>query len=148
MSIELLTIGQLSRLYSGLKENSDKNDISSYFGLHHGMFQSWFHALTYARNICAHHSRLWNRDFAIQADIPKKFLPLPWIGLKNNNNRRCFYLLCILKYFLQTVNPQGHFKQRLLDLLAAHANVPIRFLGIPTDAQGNLVNWQAEPLWS
>ncbi|MEX2231633.1 MAG: Abi family protein [Cyclobacteriaceae bacterium] len=148
MSIELLTIGQLSRLYSGLKHNSDKYDIATYFGLHHTLLQSWFHTLTYVRNICAHHSRLWNREFAIQPDIPKKALPLPWISLKHNNNRRCFYSLCILKYLLQTVNPGGHFKQRLLALLQEHPTVPVQFLGIPTDPEGKLINWQTEPLWS
>ncbi|MDE6380839.1 MAG: Abi family protein, partial [Muribaculaceae bacterium] len=23
--------------------------------------ESWLHAIVYVRNICAHHSRLWNR---------------------------------------------------------------------------------------
>lgn len=148
MSIELLTIGQLSRLYSALKNNADKNDIATYFRLHHTLMQSWLHAITYVRNICAHHSRLWNREFAIQPDIPKKTLPLPWLTFKTTNNRRCFYFLSILKYLLQTVNPTGHFKQRLVDRIQEHKTVPIQFLGIPTDGKGALIDWQAEQLWS
>lgn len=147
MSIEILTIGQLSRLYSGLKNNSDKNNIAAYFGLHYTLLQSWFHSLTYVRNICAHHSRLWNRDFAIQPDIPKKAPLLPWINLGNNNNRRCFYFLCIVKYLLQTVNPTGHFRQRLLTLIASHSSAPIQYLGLPTNPNGTVANWQDEPLW-
>lgn len=148
MSIELFTIGQLSRLYSALKNNADKNDLAGYFGLHHTIMQSWLHAITYVRNICAHHSRLWNRELAIQPDVPKKQLPLPWLVMKKNNNRRCFYFLSILKYFLQTINPAGRFRYRLVDLIDQHPRVPIQFLGIPTDAEGNLVDWQNEPLWS
>lgn len=71
MSIELLTIGQLSTLYSGLRNNNDKSDIADYFGLHRDVFQSWFHALAYVRNLCAHHSRLWNRDLSVRPNIPR-----------------------------------------------------------------------------
>ncbi|WP_438590204.1 Abi family protein [Duncaniella muris] len=28
-------------------------------------FNSWLHTINYVRNICAHHARLWNRDFNI-----------------------------------------------------------------------------------
>ena len=149
MSIELLTIGELSRLYVALKNNNDKNDIANYFGLHYVLMESWLHAITYARNICAHHSRLWNREFAIQPFIPRKQPKLPWItfNITPNNSGRCFYFLCVLKYLLQTINPTGHFKQRLVDLIKQHPGVPIQFLGIPTDGKGSLINWAAEPLW-
>jgi abortive infection bacteriophage resistance protein len=148
MCIELLTIGQLSRMYSALKNNSDRNDIAQYFGLHYTLLESWFHALTYVRNICAHHSRLWNREFAIQPNMPKNNLALPWLTIKKISNSRSFYFLCILKYLLQTVNPQGHFKQRLISLIDEPSTIPIQFLGIPTVADGTMVNWQAEALWS
>lgn len=139
MSIELLTIGQLSLLYKAIKSNTDRKDISDYFSLHHTVFQSWLHTITYVRNICAHHARLWNRDFAIQPDIllrPR----LPWINLNYNNNRRCYYFLCSLKYLLQTVNPNERFEDRLKDLIHKHPNIPIQFIGFPK-------NWLIEPLW-
>lgn len=147
MCVELFTLGQLSRLFTALNHNSDKAGIANYFGLHHRLFHSWIHALNYGRNLCAHHSRLWNRDFAIQPEIPYKSLPLPWIDLSFNNNRRCFYFLCVVKYFLQTINPGGHFKDKVEALVNAYPNVPIQLLGIPTDNNGKLVNWKVEPLW-
>lgn len=148
MCIELLTIGELSRLYAGLKDNADKKEVANYFGLHHTLFESWLHALTYVRNICAHHSRLWNREFGIQPNVPKKNkLPLPWLSAKGISNSRCFYFMCVLKYFLQTINPDGHFKNRLITLFQEHPTVPIQFLGIPTTAAGELIDWQNEPVW-
>lgn len=147
MCIELLTVGQLSRLYAGLKNNADKNDIAKHFGLHYTLFESWLHALIYVRNICAHHSRLWNREFGIQPNVPKKDkMPLPWLNAKGVSNSRCFYFLSVLKYFLQTVNPDGHFKQRLTELIEKHPTVPIQFLGIPT-TEGALIKWEDELLW-
>nr|WP_245153128.1 Abi family protein [Xanthomonas oryzae] len=34
------------------------------------MLKSWLHALTSIRNICAHHSRLWNRELGIRPELP------------------------------------------------------------------------------
>ena len=143
MVIELLSFGQLSRLIQGLKDVNDKRPVANHFGLHHTIFESWMHSLNYGRNLCAHHCRFWNRDFVIQPVIPAKTLALPW--LENiNDNRRCFYLLSIIKYFLQTVNPEGHFKEKFLELISKYPIVPIRYMGIPPA----LVDlWQKEPLW-
>ena len=147
MVVELLTIGELSRLYSGLKNNDDKRKVADYFSLHHTIFESWLHTLTYARNLCAHHCRFWNRDFVIQPEIPKKSLKLAWLSHPNIINRRSFYFLCLIKYFLQTVNPGSHFKQRLFGVMDKYPNTPIQFMGIPTDNFGKLIDWQQEPLW-
>jgi abortive infection bacteriophage resistance protein len=147
MSIELLTIGQLSRLFTAIKDNKDRKDIAAFFGLHHTVFTSWLHAITYVRNICAHHSRLWNREFAIKPEIllkPQK----PWMQANfNNNNDRCFYFLSTLKYLLGSANPKNHLKNKLTTLIRKYPTVPIRFLGIPSDANGNPINWGDEPLW-
>ena len=147
MSMELLTMGQLSRLFAGLKDNADKSGISTYFGLHHNVMTSWLHTMTYVRNICAHHSRLWNRDFGVRPDLlmkPSK----PWMTTSfRRNNHRCFYFLCTLKYLLFAANPTNHFRDRLEALFRKFQDVPVRFLGIPTDRAGNHIAWQNEPLW-
>jgi len=149
MSVELLTIGQLSRLYKALDSNTDKKAIANFFGLHHTVFTSWLHTLVYVRNICAHHSRLWNRDFAIKPDVlrrPQK----DWISSSiNSNNNRTFYFLCLLKYLLQSANPTNHLKQKLNSLFEKYPNAPIQFMGIPTLADNvTPIDWRNEPLWS
>jgi len=146
MCLELLTMGELSHLYLGLKNNSDKKRIADFFEVHHNVFTSWLHALTYIRNICAHHSRLWNRDLAIEPDILLKLIG-KWINLPFQNNKRMFYFICILRYMLLRANPGNSLKDKLNALFLKHPNVPIKFLGIPSDGKGNLLNWQNEPLW-
>jgi len=112
MCLELLTIGELSHLYRGLKNNSDKKRIADFFDVHHTVFTSWLHTITYARNICAHHSRLWNRDFAIEPD--KLLKPVGnWISKPFENNKRTFYFICVLKYLLQRANPGNSLKTKL-----------------------------------
>lgn len=146
MCFELLTIGELSHIYRGLKNNSDKKRIADFFDVHPTVFTSWLHTITYVRNICAHHSRLWNRDLAIE---PEKLLKAKgnWIGKPFENNKRVFYFLCILRYMLLRANPDNHMKQKVENLFVKYPTVPIKYLGIPSDGNGNLFDWQNEPLW-
>lgn len=147
MCFELLTIGEMSHIFRGLKNKDDKTRIVSEFNLHHSVFTSWLHSLTYVRNICAHHSRLWNKDLAVEPARLQK--PIGnWVGNSyNQNNKRVFYFLCLLKYFLTKVNPNNSLKEKLIALFEKYSNVPIKYIGIPSDGSGNLLNWQNEPLW-
>jgi abortive infection bacteriophage resistance protein len=146
MCFELLTIGELSHIYRGLKNNADKKRIADFFEVHPTVFTSWLHTLTYVRNICAHHSRLWNRDLAIE---PEKLLKPKgnWINKPFENNKRVFYFLCTLRYMLLRANPGNSMKQKLENLFNKYPTVPIKFLGIPSDGKGNLLDWKNEPLW-
>lgn len=147
MCMELLTMGELSRLYVGLKQNRDKQEVADFFGLHHTVFTSWLHTLTYVRNLCAHHARLWNREFAIKPDIllkPKG----KWLQSAYNINQRTFYFLSILKYLLIAANPNNHLTNKLELLFLKYPNIPIKFMGIPSGIDGVMLNWKDEPLWS
>ncbi len=146
MCFELLTIGEMSNIYRGLSSKVDKKRIASFFDLHPTVFISWLHSLTYVRNICAHHARLWNKELAIKPEL----LLNPtgdWISILFNNNKRLFYFLCVLKYLLLRANPGNNLKVKLENLFAKYSTVPIKYLGIPTDGTGNMLNWQDEPLW-
>ena len=146
MCLELLTIGELSRVYSGLRQNKDKQDIAGFFELHSTVFTSWLHTLTYVRNICAHHARLWNREFAIKPEIlikPKR----KWVQVNYSNNHRTFYFLCTLKYLLWGANPNNHLTTKLNSLFQKYPKIPIRLLGIPSDKDYKLFDWKEEPLW-
>tara|TARA_R110001599_G_scaffold221395_4_gene419998 strand:+ start:12825 stop:13775 length:951 start_codon:yes stop_codon:yes gene_type:complete len=146
MCLELLTMGELSHIYRGLRNNSDKKRIADFFDVHHSVFISWLHTLTYVRNLCAHHSRLWNRDLAIE---PNRLLKArgPWLSADFQNNKRTFYFICVLKYLLMRANPGNHLKEKLIALFEKYPKVPIQYLGIPSDSEGNIKNWQNEPLW-
>jgi abortive infection bacteriophage resistance protein len=148
MSLELLTIGELSRLYTALRQNSDRQAIADFFHLPHTVFTSWLHTFVYVRNICAHHSRLWNREFAIKPDVLQN-PRLPWIQPAfNTNNHRTFYMLFILKYLLASANPEYNFKEKLENLFLKYPKVPIQFMGIPTSDGSSLIDWKNEKIWS
>lgn len=150
MMLELATFGSLSMLYSNLKDTHDRRNVAHYFGLDDTTLASWLHCIAYVRNICAHHSRLWSRVMRISPNIP--LTPLnPWIftttvpaltagdpPVKINN--RTYYLLSMIVYLLETVNPNNSFKTRLYKLFRKYKMVDVRAMGFPT-------GWEDEPLW-
>ncbi len=62
MSLEVVSMGLLSKLFENLKKSNEKIAIAKAFGLPTVfILESWMHSLSHLRNVCAHHCRLWNR---------------------------------------------------------------------------------------
>jgi abortive infection bacteriophage resistance protein len=65
MLTELMSFGQLSRMTEGCKKSLRKQ-IGRDFDLPQSKLTSWMENLTYVRNLCAHHSRIWNREISLK----------------------------------------------------------------------------------
>lgn len=139
ITMEVTSFGTLSMMYKGLKGGQSKRALANYYGLSDTVLESWLHAIVYIRNICAHHSRLWNRSLRIRPLIPRRSNH-PFL-LNQTANNRVFYVLSVILYLLQTVNPQNSFAKRVSNLLEKYPFVDARAMGFPR-------NWQDEPLWS
>lgn len=137
--LEITSFGSLSKLYKNLIPGGIKRNISDHFGLSDNVFSTWLHSIVYLRNVCAHHSRLWNRTIRI---TPKK--PLnprkQWLTVTLAKSDKTFFILSMIVYLLQTVNPTNTFVVRFKKLLSDYPNIDVRALGFPTD-------WVQEPLW-
>lgn len=60
-AIEILSFGQVSRFFDSLTRANQKV-VARGLGIRQDqLLPSWLEFLSYIRNICAHHSRLWNR---------------------------------------------------------------------------------------
>ena len=144
MLTEVMSFGALSFFYKGLKNDQkagveDKKAVSDYFGLHHKRLGDWLHTLTYVRNVCAHHSRLWNRELAIR---PDKVKDKNWLPPVTPRNDRLFYVLLILRYLLKASGNGEDWATEVSKLLKPFAQIPSYRLamGIPED-------WSNHPLW-
>jgi len=151
MILEISSFGNLSNIYSNLKPGLDKRAIANFYGLSDTAFASWLHSLTYVRNICAHHSRLWNKRMSIRPLAPRrprdKFLtnttlpnPNPNRGSILNNNST-YYLMSMIIYLLKTINPENTFKEKFYQLLKKYKSVDVKAMGFPSD-------WKTEELWN
>lgn len=139
MTFEITSFGTLSMLYSALNPGKLKRDVATSFGLSDKVFQSWIHSIVYLRNVCAHHSRLWNRDLRIQPIRPRNTRN-PWLSNDQIRNDKTFFILSMLLYLLNTINPKHTFVSRLKELLTKYPNSDVRAMGFPE-------NWQEEPIW-
>ena len=138
MTFEVSSFGTLSMMYRWLKAGHARRKVARFYGLTDTIMESWLHAIVYVRNICAHHSRLWNRRLSINALVPRR-THLPFIDIPADT-KRVYYIMSILLYFLQAVNPQNTFAARFRSLLGKYPNVDVSAMGFPSD-------WQDEKLW-
>lgn len=139
ITMEITSFGALSILYKNLKPGKEKREIAHYFGLPDSVFETWIHSIVYLRNVCAHHTRLWNRAMSIRPQIPRN-PHKQWIVNTSIANNKTYFILCMIIYLLQTVNPKSTLKQKFKILLAEYPNVAPKAMGFPND-------WQEEKLW-
>ena len=149
MVAETLTLGSLSKLYEGLRDNATRNAVAGVYGVNEAVLVSWLRSLTYLRNLCAHHSRLWNRDFAIKPLVAHKLgtllAPFPKTlpdgrTIQVQPPSRFYALAVVLFDFLTVVSVGTVWNERLATLLDSHAFVDPMAMGFPT-------NWKTEVFW-
>ena len=134
MTIELLPLGTWSIVYKNLKNRSDKKRISDVFKLSPLDLESWLHVLTYIRNLCAHHSRLWNRHFTLRPKQSDEY------GKYFNPNTTFAAQAAMIHLLLKIVSPQSSWTSRLYELINNHSF-------IYPEKMGFTKNWQDDPFW-
>jgi abortive infection bacteriophage resistance protein len=139
MISEIISFGMLCGIYNNLNSASLKKKVANCFELSFPVFSSWILVLANLRNLCAHHSRLWNRDMPVLPTEPKN-PAFPWIDSSTTDMKRIYYRICIIKYLLFTVSPNNTFTEKLESLLAQYPTIDSKAMGFPA-------NWQTEPLW-
>ncbi|MAS24459.1 MAG: abortive phage resistance protein [Oceanospirillaceae bacterium] len=143
IACEVWDFGCMSRLFAGLK-NEHQDMISNRYGIKNGgVFASWLRSLNYLRNVCAHHSRLWNRNIIDQPQKPAKTETLAFLHAWDDGRlvARPFLLFCIIHHLLQTINPTTSWWERLSNLLnefPLNGDEP----ALSLDALGTITGWQ------
>lgn len=135
---EVMSLGLLSRWYNSLKPAPTRRAIAGVYGVDEKVLQSWMHHLSLVRNICAHHSRLWNREFTITPNLPKTkpaYLSVEFIP----GSRKIYNTLVILLHGMDTVAGQHHWRPRMKELLAKH-RISAGEMDFPLD-------WQQRAIW-
>lgn len=137
MATEIMTFGCLLTFYRGATSDV-RRAVAAELGIHDTVLESWLLTFNTARNICAHHARLWNRQLGIKPKIPER--NPEWHHPVEVPNERIFGILTISRYCLARLAPEDHWPDRLRALLAEHPQVPGRSMGFPP-------NWQTCPIW-
>lgn len=128
MICEVISFGQISQLFRGLKKHDRQAIAREYYGIDQMVMISWLHTLVYVRNLCAHHCRIWNRTLAIRPKILHK--SSSWEGTSND---KIFCVILILKHLTYMQQKWKDWIQRLLTLLETSSLVDISKMGFPDD---------------
>lgn len=137
---EALSFGWLSKAVSGLARRRLKQDIGDNFGLNESILTSLLHHLVTVRNICAHHSRLWNRDFTITTKLPTHGDPNTISSINPEKPRELYNTLVLIAHVMNRIAPDNQWRHRLIDLLHRYPATNILAMGFPAD-------WQQRGMW-
>lgn len=142
IATEIMSFGALSKLYRGLKDKFQK-PIASRYSMQKGDMESALHHLSYVRNVCAHHSRVWDREWAITPRVPhgKSWQP-PLVPHRD----RLFVTLLLTYRVLKRCSASQKFavawRNRVNELMKTPPNVENALIrmGMPAD-------WYKHPFW-
>ncbi len=144
MTLEVLSIGTLSRLYSLLLKSPTKTKIAKDLGLPNDkILANWLYAISICRNCCAHHSRIWNRRSLINVVLPyntaKPFMDKGTI--KKIHSNKIFAVMCCIKYISNTISPNSDLKRHFLSIIGDGGNLlNLQEMGFPA-------NWKFLDVW-
>lgn len=139
MMIETFSFGACSKLFKNIKSKSLRQEIANYMDTHTTILESWLMTLSYTRNLCAHHARLWNRWFVNPPIIPK-YEPLKKYFLTTTNFK--FHVIAyIIQRLLEKVSPKSHWKQKLFALFEKYEEFPGEPMGFQNE-------WRNDPFWN
>lgn len=140
---EVATFGTLSKIYKNLKHQlPQKATVANEMGLNlHSELSSWLEAISYLRNIIAHHSRIWSRNMVKRPTliINPRF---QWLqnGITPVQEKKPFYVISAMVYLCNAIDANNEIKSKLVTLFQQNPNIPIFKIGF-------FNNWQDEPLW-
>lgn len=129
-SCEVMSFGLLSKLIKSLRHRADRQSVAETYGLDERVFCSFLHHLCNVRNLCAHHSRIWNRRFTITMKLPK--WPADFAKRFNDEaGRNLFNTLVMLDQVIAIVSPGSDWQKRLLALIDSCPGADPVAMGFP-----------------
>lgn len=140
MCTEIMYLSHISMIFQNLKLRKDRMAISQVYNLPENIFASWIHTINYVRNICAHYSRLWNREFQI---VPKLFKTskYKWIDNPNTVQRsRVYYFISLLVYILDSIDEEHLFRKEVKEFINEYPDNYKKYMGFP-------LNWMKDDFW-
>ncbi len=140
--MEVMSFGGLSRMVSGMHK-PDLKSIGSRYALQPHVFRKATHHLTYVRNLCAHHSRLWDRVWSIKPELPagKNWTPPLLLG-----NNRLFCTLLLLRQMMKRIPAVTDFSTEWKQRVESHLASPPPTAS-PLLRMGLTANWNEHPVW-
>lgn len=139
MSLEVSSLGLLSKIFQNLKKGPAKNAITDHFGLTDvSVIENWMMCFSTLRNICAHHGRIWNRRL-ISIKLPTHPLN-PFLTNTRIYTNKLYATLSCMEYVLKIISPSNTLSCRIIDLMKTCPMAQESEMWFPPD-------WKEEEIW-
>lgn len=147
VATEIMDFGMLVQLF-GFLRGEDKNSIGTALGVPAGtVLARWFGSVNYVRNLCAHHSRLWNRRLTYTvARQPGGLVPeLEHLRAQNETSRKKVYAVAsVISHITRSIEPSTKWPTRFGQAISTFPENP--FVS-PTTDMGFPINWPSMQVW-
>ena len=145
IACEAWDFGAMSHLFGGM-QIGDQAKIATEYGLPPDILESWIRAINVARNVCAHHGRLWNKPIPNQPKWPRapSILDLAHVAGNTKALTRVYGTAALTRFLLRHTSPATDWSNRLKALCASFPQSPV----IALSAAGFPKGWEALNLWA
>ncbi|WP_339798104.1 Abi family protein [uncultured Hyphomonas sp.] len=139
MAAEVMSLGQLSKWLGNLKLRSDRQAIAKPYGLDEKVLVSAAHHIAHVRNICAHHGRLWNKQFTVTMKLPQYPASLK-LAINPTTERRLYNTLAAIGYLIGIIASGSDWRRNLINLIDEYPLADTAAMGFPA-------NWRDMAAW-
>ncbi|MBP9722614.1 MAG: Abi family protein, partial [Gammaproteobacteria bacterium] len=136
MLLECLPLGSIAAIFKHLGNMKDKKEIAKSFKEPATILDSWFESIRYTRNLCAHHSRLWNQWFVIEPKVSKS------MGQIKTKERSFHQQAMILHKLNRALSPKSSWHNKLRELFENYSEF------VPFEQMGFIEDWKKDEFWS
>lgn len=138
-SVEVMSLGQISRWFSNLRYAADRNAIAEPYGVDEVLLASFLHHISVVRNICAHHARFWDRELPFKAQLPRKHPQALVVALDHAVESSAYNTLTLLAWLIGCISPGQTWVRRVFDHVVQHPPAAA-VMGFPPD-------FSQRPIW-
>jgi len=131
MLFEVLTMGDVVSLFKLINIDHQRK-IAIAFNCDRKYLYSWLKSLSHTRNICANHSRLWNKTLTIKpmVDNRKQFINLTDEEINKFQEGKYYSQFILIKFFLDKISANDPCIDDLRKLISQNNNY-ISAMGFP-----------------
>jgi abortive infection bacteriophage resistance protein len=141
---ELMTFGELSQWVTATSDLKIGSAIAKEMGLPtRETLEGVIQALSYVRNICAHHGRLWNRRLVKRIPNIKRFgrdMSINIDGDQAQPDNQMYNILVVLMRLMLHQSPDTTFPHRVKALTLTRSDEQRQAMGFPGE-------WSNKPVW-
>jgi abortive infection bacteriophage resistance protein len=125
--METLSMGVVSRIFSLLKVE-ERKVIASSLQIKERHLVSWMRSLTYTRNLCAHHARVWNRVFTLKVEADKRYQICREPAFHKG---KIYSQLVVVAILLEAIAQDNHWEKHIKKLLFSSSHPYANDMGFP-----------------